>query len=67
MNVSKSRSLAKAFTWRATGTTDTFLIGWLVTGKASLAGIIASVEVATKITLYYFHERLWNRVKWGRV
>ena len=67
MKASKTRSLVKALTWRTTGTADTFLISWLVTGKASLAGIIAGVEVATKVTLYYFHERLWNRVGWGRV
>ena len=66
MKVSKARSLAKAFTWRATGTADTFVISWIVTGKASTAGLIAGVEVLTKITLYYLHERAWNRVSWGR-
>ena len=66
MNVTKSRSLAKAFTWRATGTADTFLVSWIVTGKASTAGLIAGFEVFTKITLYYLHERVWNRVSWGR-
>jgi uncharacterized membrane protein len=62
----RSRSLAKALTWRTTGTIDTFLISWLVTGKPSTAGLIAGVEVMTKIALYYFHERAWNKIKWGR-
>jgi uncharacterized membrane protein len=66
MSVTKSRSLAKAFTWRATGTADTFIIGWIITGKASTAGLIAGVEVLTKVTLYYFHERAWNKISWGR-
>jgi len=66
MNVTKSRSFAKALTWRTTGTLDTFLISWLITKKPLVAGAIASTEVLTKIFLYYFHERLWNRISWGR-
>jgi uncharacterized membrane protein len=66
MTATKSRSLAKAFTWRATGTADTFVISWIITGEPSTAGLIAGVEILTKVTLYYFHERGWNLVKWGR-
>jgi uncharacterized membrane protein len=67
MSVSKARSLAKALTWRTTGTIDTFLISFLITKQPLVAGAIASTEVVTKIFLYYFHERVWNRVKWGRL
>jgi uncharacterized membrane protein len=66
MSVSKSRSFAKALTWRTTGTIDTFLISWLITKQPFIAASIASVEVLTKIVLYYFHERVWNKIKWGR-
>lgn len=67
MKATKSRSLAKAITWRTTGTLDTFLISLLITKKPFIAASIASVEVLTKIILYYFHERIWNKIKWGRV
>jgi uncharacterized membrane protein len=60
-----SRSLAKAISWRTTGTIDTFVISYFVTGKMSLAGTIAGVEVVTKILLYYFHERIWAVIPWG--
>ena len=60
------RSLAKAISWRITGTVDTFLISWLITGELALAGGIAATEVVTKIVLYWLHERAWNRVSWGR-
>ena len=63
---SHARSVAKAVSWRATGTLDTFLISWLITGTAALAGGIAATEVATKVVLFYLHERAWNRVRWGR-
>jgi uncharacterized membrane protein len=60
------RSVAKAISWRATGTIDTFVISWLLTGSPKLAGGIASVEVLTKMVLYYLHERVWSRISWGR-
>jgi len=61
-----TRSFAKAVSWRCTGTIDTFILSWLITGNAKIAGSIASVEVITKILLYYFHERAWALVPWGR-
>jgi uncharacterized membrane protein len=60
------RSLAKATTWRMTGSIDTFVISFVVTGKTGLAGSIAATELLTKIALYYFHERIWAVVPWGR-
>ncbi len=63
---SHARSLAKAVSWRVTGTLDTFLLSWLITGHAATAGSIAATEVVTKILLFYLHERAWARVRWGR-
>lgn len=60
------RSLLKAVTWRITGSLDTFLISWLVTGHAVMAATISAIEVFTKIFLYYGHERIWARIRWGR-
>jgi uncharacterized membrane protein len=28
---------------------------------------IGGVEIVTKMILYYLHERLWDRVSWGRL
>ena len=64
--VSHSRSFIKAITWRMTGTVDTFIISYIITGKAKLALAISGVEIFTKIFLYYAHERIWNKVQWGR-
>ena len=61
----QSRSLFKTVTWRCIAAGDTFLIGWLITGNLAFAGSIASVEVLTKMGLYYMHERAWARVDWG--
>jgi uncharacterized membrane protein len=61
-----TRSLVKAVTWRILGSIDTFVISFFVTGKLTFALSIASVETFTKIALYYFHERAWAVVPWGR-
>lgn len=60
------RSVVKAISWRITGTIDTFLISWLITGELMLASGIAGTEVMTKVFLFYLHERAWTRVQWGR-
>lgn len=66
MNESNTRSLAKAISWRVTGTVDTFIISFFITGEFTLAGAIALTEVITKVFLYWAHERVWNKIKWGK-
>ena len=58
---SKKKSIAKAISWRIVGSLDTFIIGFFFTGNAKVAAGISIVEVFTKITLYYFHERIWTK------
>lgn len=60
------RSVAKAVSWRILGTLDTMAIAWFITGKLTMALSIGSIEVLTKMVLYFFHERLWNVIKWGK-
>ena len=61
-----SRSILKAVSWRTTGTLDTIVISFVLTGKIKLALSIGLAELATKTVLYYLHERLWNKIKFGR-
>lgn len=60
------RSIAKAFSWRVIGTLDTLVISYILTGKIALAASIASIDFVTKMVLYFFHERFWNLIKWGK-
>jgi uncharacterized membrane protein len=60
------RSLAKTFSWRLFATIDTFIISYLVTGSYVWAGSIISIEVMTKMALYFVHERAWGYARWGR-
>ena len=59
------RSVLKSISWRIVGTMDTILISWFVTGEVKAAITIGSIEVVTKMILYYFHERTWTKIKWG--
>ncbi|MCU0782454.1 MAG: DUF2061 domain-containing protein [Verrucomicrobia bacterium] len=61
------RSLIKAISWRVTGTLDTILISFVITGQARFAFTIGFVELFTKVFLYYVHERIWDRLSFGRV
>jgi uncharacterized membrane protein len=61
-----SRSLLKAISWRLIGTIDTMIIAFFITGTISQAISIGFIEWGTKLVLYFFHERIWNKFQWGK-
>ncbi|AGR78346.1 conserved hypothetical protein (DUF2061 domain) [Aliarcobacter butzleri 7h1h] len=61
------RSVVKAVSWRTVGTLDTMIVSYFVTGNLIMAASIGSIEVITKMVLYYFHERAWNKLSFGKV
>lgn len=62
----KRRSLIKAISWRVLATLTTILIVFILTKEIVLAAAIGGIEVVAKMVLYFFHERVWNRVGFGR-
>ena len=60
---SNLKSFLKTISWRIVGTLDTIMISYFVTGEVSMAISIASVELFSKLILYYFHERAWSSIK----
>mgnify|MGYP006086608321 CR=1 FL=1 len=80
--IKPARSVVKAISWRVVGTLDTLLLSFVIlsflgplfgldeasgTDKIKTAVSIALTEVATKMALYYLHERLWSRLRWDRI
>ena len=61
------RSVVKTISWRTIGTLDTMIISYFITGDLVMAASIGSIEVVTKMILYYFHERAWNKIPLGKV
>lgn len=62
----KRRSILKAISWRTLATLTTAAIVFVFTGKFTLAITIGCLEVFAKMGLYFFHERLWHRVRYGK-
>ena len=60
------RSVAKAISWRILASLVTGLIAFVFTENLMIAVGIGSTEALAKIFLYWGHERLWDRIPWGR-
>ena len=66
MNENKTRSIGKSISLRILASCDTMLISYVITRSFKIAAAIGSIEVLTKMVLYYFHERAWNKFAFGR-
>jgi len=66
MKENKSRSIGKSISWRILASCDTVLISYFITGSILIAASIGSIEILTKMFLYYFHERVWDKFEFGR-
>ena len=62
---SSHRHVIKTFTWRLIGTLDTILLGWIFSGNPLIGLKIGVVELATKMILYYLHEKIWYKTNFG--
>lgn len=62
---SKKRHVLKTITWRITGTIDTMILAWAISGNALIGLKIGFAEVATKMLLYYLHEHIWYKFDYG--
>ncbi len=60
------RTLLKTISWRIVGTLATVVISYVITGTMALAFSIGAIELVSKMGLYFFHERAWNTIKWGK-
>ena len=66
LKVTRARSFMKALSYRVFGTLSSFVVVYAITGKAKLSALIAFWETVLKVGIYYWHERIWDKVKWGR-
>ena len=62
---SHKRHLAKSISWRFFGSLDTMFLAWFISGNPLIGFKVASFEVVTKIILYYLHERVWYKSRFG--
>ncbi len=62
----KKRSVLKALSWRTWATITTAIIVFIFTGEFALAITVGFLEVFAKMGLYFFHERLWHKIRYGK-
>ncbi len=60
------RSLTKAVSYRVLGTLATMAVVYVITHELKMSLSAGLLDAGSKIALFYFHERIWNRVGWGK-
>jgi len=60
------RSFFKGITWRIIATVTTMTLVFIFTGDFVLTLGVGFFEVIAKLIFYYLHERVWNRIRWGK-
>ena len=65
MRDTRKRSVAKSITWRLICIVVSIIISFLLTARWDVAVAIGGIYNAITMILYYFHERMWNLIKWG--
>jgi uncharacterized membrane protein len=61
------RSIAKSISWRILAGFITACVALAMTGKPDFAIKIGIADTVTKLLIYYVHERVWDRIGYGRV
>ena len=61
-----SRTLTKTLVWRAIATLITLVTVYAFTGEFREATTITLVAATLLAIGYYFHERMWDKINWGR-
>ena len=65
MEISRKRHILKAISWRLVGSITTFFVALYLTGDINIGITFGLSDTALKILLYYLHERIWYRTKFG--
>jgi uncharacterized membrane protein len=65
MEGTRKRSIVKSIAWRIICIVVSIITTFIFTGEWNLAVAVGTIYNAITMVLYYFHERIWNRIKWG--
>ncbi len=66
MRILHDPSLRKTLSFAVVHFTVAFTVGSLLTGSMVIGGLLALVEPLCNTVAYYVHERLWDRIPFGR-
>lgn len=60
------RSIVKGISWRVIATTTTIIIVYVFFDRLDLAIAAGMIETVLKVGLYWLHERMWFKIRWGK-
>lgn len=63
---STARSIVKAVSWRILATLTTAILVFAFTRQLDVAVAVGLLEAVAKMILYIGHERVWNKLGFGR-
>jgi len=63
---SRRRSFVKSITYRITATIALGILSWIFTKSAFQASAITISFTILATFIYYFHERIWDKINWDR-
>ena len=67
MSETITRTTVKTIAYRLLGSGLTFIIAFIFTGELVVSATISITEFVLKPAMYWLHERVWNKIKWGRI
>jgi len=62
----KKRNIAKAASWKTLGFITLSILTYLITGSLKQMTYIAILYHLSMLVAYIFHERLWDKIRWGK-
>lgn len=65
-NEKQPRTISKVVSWRIIITISNFAIPFFTTGDYTKALAFMTIATFVNMGLYWVHERVWNRVIWGK-
>jgi len=60
------RSMGKLLTWRILMFVSLFIAAWSASGNPLTGVEFVGWSIVVNTILFYSHERLWNRISWGK-
>jgi len=67
VNRTAKRSLVKAITYRSVIIVLDFSAIYFLTGKTNVALGFMIISNIYTTAAYFIHERIWNKIKWGKL
>ena len=63
---SRKRSMVKSLSWRILAGIITACVALVMTGQLEFAAKIGLADTTVKLLIYFLHERIWNKISYGR-